>query len=203
MAFEQGEEENTGMQEEPGFVSDDPGICKQCHSTGLIASEKFCPNCGYPQNGDEKERTVYLRTLAWKSKQLNKHLKAVRTSRTVMYVLAVINTFFGIFYFFRDDYSIATLLTGIFAGIIYLLLAKWTYKEPFAAILTGLMTYLIFVANTMLAEPTSLLSGFLFKFFFIASFMYGFKGVKNAKMTQLEINRSVTPVNFESRDDLQ
>lgn len=147
-------------------------ICK----TPMVSENIFCPECGFPENGTDKDVAQFHARNAMKN---NEHMdadKKIKSARNVLYVLAGFTIVFGIIYFFieKDD---AILVTNVILGLIYLVLGSWTTKKPLVAILLGFLLYLTVIIISAIVEPSSIVRGVIFKIIIIG---YLAKGVYSA-----------------------
>ena len=77
------------------------------------------------------------------------------------------------------------LFGGILGAVIYTALAIWSYKKPFAAIVTGFLFYVTLIVISAIDNPVSIIQGIIWKVLIISAFVYGYKGVKESeKLTQ-------------------
>ena len=161
--------------EELNAVQASESSCTIC-KTPMQSLNVFCPECGFPENGTDKDVAQFH---ARNAMQKNQHMdadKKIKSARNVLYVMAGITVLFGVFYFFMGQ-DIAVLVTNVVLGIIYLLLGSWTSKKPLAAILLGLLLYLTTIIISAILDPATLIKGVIFKIIIIA---YLAKGVYSA-----------------------
>ncbi|MDH7448370.1 zinc-ribbon domain-containing protein [Aquimarina sp. 2201CG14-23] len=156
-------------------------LCSQC-SAEITSTSKFCTHCGFPENGDEKEKAVFHAKKAMKKNEIMDDHKRISSARNTLYWIAGINLVLGFIHFFASQ-DIASLIVQIIVGAIYLVLAYWSQKKPFAAILSGLLFYLTMIAILAIAEPATIFSGILFKIIIIAFLA---KGVYSASQNSKE-----------------
>ncbi|WP_108803447.1 zinc ribbon domain-containing protein [Aquimarina sp. Aq107] len=143
-----------------------PLLCSQCN-TEINLESKFCTECGFPENGDEKEKAVYHARKAMKKNQIIDDHKRINSARKTLYWMAGISFVVGLIYFFRTQ-DTGELIAQMVIAAIYLMLAYWSQKKPFAAILSGLLLYLTILAIITIAEPTTIFKGIIFKIVIIA-----------------------------------
>ncbi|MDY8136864.1 zinc ribbon domain-containing protein [Aquimarina sp. 2201CG5-10] len=145
--------------------------CSQC-STEMTLETKFCTNCGYPQNGNEKEKAVFHANRVMKNSQIKDDEKRIKSARNTLYWMAGLSFAFGLILFFRTQDTIELIVQTIVSGI-YLLLAYWSQQKPFAAILSGLLLYLTIIAILAIVDPFTIFSGIIFKVIIIAFLVKG------------------------------
>ena len=146
-------------------------ICSQC-SSEIKSDSKFCTNCGFPENGDEKEKAVFHANKAMKKNQIMDDNKKVTSARKTLYWLAGIFMFFGLVQFFMTE-SLEVLLSNVILAVIFLLLAYWSQKRPFAAILSALLLYVTVIALNAIIEPYTLAKGIFVKIIILSFLIKG------------------------------
>jgi ribosomal protein L37E len=165
---------------------DDLTTCYYCGSTGLKETDLFCPNCAFPQRGTQAQMKKFIWNVHNKKKLLEDQKKAINKARNILYILAGINLVFGtILGLVKSD--IPTLIVCVIAAGIYFALGQWSKKQPFPAILSGLFVYIVFNVIAAIADPTTLYQGLIWKVVIISGFIYGYKGVKDSKALEAEL----------------
>ena len=109
--------------------------------------------------------------------------KHIRNARIILYVLAGL-TFLSIYSLFPfDDNPMRIVLAVSIAvfGITFIVLAFWSKKKPYYAILTALIIFIVMEGLAALIDPVSLWQGWLLK---IAVIILLLLGLRNAKETQ-------------------
>jgi len=140
--------------------------CSKCDS--IIETENvFCSNCGYPENGTEKDIAVFHANNAMERNKNMDAGKKIKSARNTLYVMAGISFLSGIFLFFQD-YDSAILVTNVILSLIYLVLGYWSMKKPVMALLLGLLLYLTTIIISAVFEPTSIVRGIIWKVVIIA-----------------------------------
>lgn len=156
-------------------INIEESACYLC-KTSINTSDVYCPECGFPENGTEKEKAQFHARNAMQKNQNIDAAQKIKSARNVLYVMAGIVLVFGFFSFFKDQ-DVALLVTNVILGVIYLLLGSWTSKKPLVAILLGLFLYLTTIVISAIFEPSTIFRGIIFKILIIA---YLGKGVYSA-----------------------
>jgi len=156
-------------------------VCSQC-STEMISASKFCTHCGFPEQGDEKEKAIFHAKKVMKKNQVADDHKKINSARNTLYWMAGIFFVFGLFYFFTTN-DTGTLIVNVILAVIYLVLAYWSQTKPFAALLSALLLYIMVIALNAIVEPMSLIQGILFKIIIIAFLV---KGINSASQQSKE-----------------
>ena len=166
-------------------ISADGLSCLHCSSPVGI-DEIFCSNCGYPQNGSEEQQSKFYRKIDAKARLLKIVEKEVKKAKTTLVILGVLNAIAGIVYGFISEDVLSLAVSSILA-IIYFGLAIWSDKEPFSAILTGLIIYGSLILIQAVLEPISIFSGIIWKILIIALLVKGMKSGLEARRVKSEL----------------
>ncbi|CAL2103132.1 conserved membrane protein of unknown function [Tenacibaculum sp. 190130A14a] len=122
----------------------------------------FCSHCGHPENGTEKQRAQFF---AKRAMQKNKNIDAgekIKSARNTLFVLCGLIILFGLFSYSSNS-SLLELGLNFFVGFIYLVLAFWSEKKPFIALLIGLFLYITLVGVSAIIDPLTLIRGVIWK----------------------------------------
>ncbi|MDQ3111245.1 MAG: hypothetical protein M3R17_15255 [Bacteroidota bacterium] len=157
----------------------DSSACYYC-KTGPLGNEIiYCPSCGFPQRGTEEEQKKFItakRLLVIKLEGMHDNIKKSR------------NALFGVAALYGVSYIILALqigwpaiiegsiLCGIFIG-----LGLWANKNPYPAVLTGLILFILFIIISAIGNPVSIIGGIIWKIIILTAMIYGLKAAKDAK----------------------
>lgn len=184
----------------------DPSKCYVCRTTGLSEKEKFCPNCGFPQQGTNNERKRFIWVLNNKKQVLEDHRKKIKKATNVLFVLGGIYVVFGGIFVAASPREawLALILYFTIVAAIYVALALWSRKNPFPAILGGFFVYVTLMVIDAINDPASLGQGVIWKFFIISALGYGYSSVKKARALEADLastkkarELNIEPVNIE------
>ena len=149
--------------------------CSFCQIT-IETENVFCTNCGFPENGTDKDKAVFhAKNVMKKNKNMDAD-KKIKTARNTLYVMAGISLVFGLILYYSSE-EISILLTNGILAIIYIVLGSWSTKNPLMALLLGLLLYLTTIIISAVIEPTTLIKGILWKIIIVA---YLGKGIYSA-----------------------
>ncbi|GAA0716484.1 hypothetical protein GCM10009430_12240 [Aquimarina litoralis] len=148
----------------------------------MLDNAKFCTYCGFPENGDDNEKAKFHAQRVLKKSQIREDRKKISSARNTLYWMAGIFFVSGLILFMNLG-DIAVLIAGAILAIIYLVLAYWSQKKPFAAILSGLLLYLMVIVVNIIDEPSRIFEGILLKII-ILSFLI--KGMYSASQSVKE-----------------
>jgi ribosomal protein L37E len=169
------------------IVIEDMSTCHYCKSTGLKAEDHFCYSCGFPQGGTQEEMKLFIWKIKNKEQLLIDKKKSVRKATNILFILAGLNLIIGIIMGLLVEVNILVLIASIVSAAIYLGLGLWSLKQPFPAILSGFFIYIVFNVLNAIVDPTTIYQGLLWKIIIISSFVYGYKGVMDAKKIEAEL----------------
>jgi len=175
------------IEENYQFNIKDKSVCFYCKSKGLKESEKYCPVCAFPQGGSQIEMKTFILNVKKKKELLEKKKKAINKARIILYVLAGLNLLIGLIIGLIISVNIPVLLSCGIGAVIYLLLGVWCEYQPFPAILSGLFVYLVFNVIAAISDPHTIYQGIIWKVVIISAFIYGYKGVKDSKNLEVEL----------------
>jgi len=188
MAKTSGQLEIERRKQSSQIIINDLTTCYYCQSTGLKENEKFCPNCAFPQNGTQTEMKKFKWNIQNKKKLLADQNKAINKARNILFILAGLNLLLGIFVGLIASVNVPILIGCIIGAGIYLGLGLWSKTQPFPAILSGFFVYIVFNFMSAIADPQTIYQGILWKVIIISSFIYGYKGVKDSKKLEAELD---------------
>ena len=169
----------------------DPGVCYHCKRTGLNEEEVFCPNCGFPQRGDEASQRRFIAKFNVDKMQQGEYSAAVNKARNILYIVGGLNLIVGVFAgLFNKD--MATLIAGVIVALIFGGLGLWSRTKPFPAILTGFIVYITLIVISAIIDPVTIVQGLFIKIMVISGFVYGYRGAKEAEhiKEQLELKEN-------------
>lgn len=167
--------------------------CSNC-TENIAIGEVFCPNCGFPENGTEKERNKFESRINAKKNLLREVEREVKRGRNTLIFLGILNGLAGLYYGFILE-EIAVCVAQIIVAIIYLVLSTWVKKQPFGALLSALILYLTIVLLLAVIEPISLASGIVWKIVIIGFLV---KGIKSGHETR-NIYRELEDLGIKSK----
>ena len=163
------------------IVIADKSVCHHCKKTGLIELEKFCPNCGFPQGGTEKEQWKFIITYRKKKSAIRESLKSVDRGRNFLFIVAALNiiTYVGA--------ETAVLIIGLIISGIYVGLGFWAKKRPYPALITGLIFYVTLYILFGLIDHAYFLYALIWKIAIVGSLLFAAYSVKDAEQLKKEI----------------
>ena len=73
------------------------------------------------------------------------------------------------------------LIAGILLPVIFLLLAQWSKKKPFTAMVVALVFYVTMILADAFANPLNIASGIILKVIVIGAMIKAIKGAREAQ----------------------
>ena len=109
--------------------------------------------------------------------------KPVKKARNVLFAIAAIQLVVGIFVGYQQD-GLARIITiglMVLVALIFFLLALWTKRKPFDAIITALIIYSVLLIGDAIFDPSTVIQGILFK---IVVYVLLVSALRNAREVQ-------------------
>jgi hypothetical protein len=153
--------------------------CKCCSKVVNI-EDQFCQACGFPLKGTEENQNTFIYTRGYKHLELQGLERKIKSAGTTLYVLAGFFLLFGLGYFFINagtNTSSGVLITNAIVAIIFLLLGYWSKKKPVAAIISGMVLFILVQLLSIFEDPSNIYKGIIIKIIIIG---YLIKGMKSA-----------------------
>ncbi len=198
-----GELERERIRKKKEIVISDMSVCYYCKSTGLKEEDKFCPHCGFPQQGSQSEMQGFVARLKEKRKLLDEQRKQIKSARSYLYLLGAINLIFGVISSVNEPNQMAIIIASAIIAGIYFGLAIWCNTNPFAAILSGFFIYIVLIVINGIVDPTTLYKGIVLRIVIISSFYYGYKAVKNSERLSAELEAINTATDLNESDEMR
>ncbi len=203
MALTSGQLEKQRIRQQSIIQIADLSKCYYCKSTGLKETDKFCPNCAFPQRGTQGEMKKFLWNIRNKKKLLEDQRKAINKARNILYILAGLNLLLGILMGIVLMKDASVFIACVICAIVYALLGLWSTKNPFPAILTGFFFFIVIITLNAIVDPSTIMKGIIWKGIIIYGFVYGYKGVKKAEELEKELKSIKTAVDLNIPDEVQ
>jgi hypothetical protein len=161
-------------------------VCENCKAEHN-SSRKFCPDCSFPIQGSDEEKIRFRLILSSRKRLLSDAQDKIKSAKMMIYVAAAVFFISGlVMYFINND--LPTLLVNLVVSLVYLILAAWSQKNAFGAILTAFIIYATIQIVNAFMDPATILSGIIIKILLIAAFVKGIRSAMEAKgyMKELE-----------------
>jgi hypothetical protein len=164
--------------------------CFYCHSSPLNNSIAYCPACGFPQFGDEKQQKNFIMDKRMLRMEFEEADDKVQKSRLAIFgVAGILLLNYAILYFnSRED---IVLIEGAFLVAVFIGLGIWAGRNAYPASLTALILYGLLIIAYALVDPITIIGGLIWKAIIISSLIYGLKASSEARRLRQKLS-SVT-----------
>jgi len=160
--------------------------CYYCKTSPLDESTIYCPSCGFPQRGTEEEQKKFITDKRILLIQLETVNDSIRKSRNALFGVAAL---YGVSYIMLAFSSgLPAVIEGLILCGIFVALGFWANKNPYPAVLSGLLLFILIMILFALINPISIVAGLIWKIIIIVAMVYGLQAAKKAKdlMANLE-----------------
>lgn len=159
--------------------------CPIC-SFSIISTAPFCSHCGFPLNGTFEEKDKFDLDYKIKRAELEGAKEVAQQGTKTLYWLAGL-IFGSNLIFYAINKQSVYLITGVLIPVIFLLLAQWSKKKPFTALVTALVFFATIIIADALDDPLTIFRGIIVKFIVIFYLAKGIKSARNAQQIQEEL----------------
>lgn len=141
--------EQTGNYIQSGIIHiNNPAECFVCKRNDLSAAEKYCPGCGFPQNGDPQEQKDFYADHFEQAALFEEAQRHVKRAQNILFVASGLAVLSGIL--LSLTMGVEGFIGGIVMSVIFLGLGFWARHKPLAATVTALVIYLtLLILSTM------------------------------------------------------
>jgi len=167
------------MEESNHPLAEETITCENCNNVNS-SNLKFCSKCSFPINGTDEDKNKFKIKISGNKFLMAEAEKKPKTAKTIILVLAGFVFLMGLYQGLVND-DLATMIVNLCISLLYLILAAWSNKNPFGAILTAFIIYITMNVVNAFFEPTSLFQGIFMKIFFIGAFIKGIRSAKDAQ----------------------
>ncbi|SFP68204.1 zinc ribbon domain-containing protein [Parafilimonas terrae] len=116
-----------------------------CHHCNYVNETEFlyCTNCGYPLQNKQGSNS-YKQRIEQRKTALLKAENAVLAARVVLYIIASFLSLGFFFIFAESNRKYIVVLMALLLSGLFFLLASWSRKNPFPALLTSFIMLIAF-----------------------------------------------------------
>lgn len=116
-----------------------------------------------------------------------------RTKQSIWVLAAVgaVNFLFALWYYFGKQDAIAALVQAVIA-LIFAGLALYASKQPYKAIISGTVFYILLIALLAAVDISTLFQGIILKVFIVAALIKGIKAAQEVKELEQKLAGSRT-----------
>lgn len=162
--------------------------CENC-SAPSEAAQKYCTSCGFPVLGSPDEKGKFRIAVSNRKRFLKEAQEKTKTAKIIIYVLAGLFLLTGLYEGFAND-DFATMIVDLLVSLLYLILAAWSDKNSFGAILTAFIVFLTLHVVNAFVNPASIFQGLFLKIFFIGAFVKGIRSATEAQQHLKELEKA-------------
>jgi hypothetical protein len=164
--------------------------CYYCYSGPLTGENRFCPSCGFPQNGTEDEQKRFITGKRIQLGNLETIGESVSKSRNALIGAAVLYGLSYLIYGFTGNFDSLLLIEAVIVVGTFVGLAIYSGKNAYAAALSGLIVFCTLIVVNGCIEPKTIISGLLWKVIILSSLIYGLKAARDYKRIYAELRES-------------
>lgn len=175
------------MMESSSSLTPDAITCENCNHVNP-GEQKFCSTCSFPVGGTEDEKIKFRLIVSSRKRLLKDATEKMKSAKNIIYVMAGLVFLTGLIQGIVND-DFVTMIVNLCISLLYLILAAWSAKNPFGAILTALMIYITLNVINAFFEPATIVQGIIIKIFFIAAFIKGIRSAKEAEVYLAELEK--------------
>jgi hypothetical protein len=110
--------------------------------------------------------------------------KSLKTARIWLYVIAALQAGIGVYEYLSTPDPTVALFAGVIdagIGVIFLVLALWSYKKPAASFITALITYVVIHIGMMFVDPSNIYKGLLMKILIVLALVKAYKDAREVE----------------------
>ena len=155
----------------------------RCCKTIVTNNDVFCPNCAYPLQGTDDEQSTFIGQFIARKNEQEEWKRQVSSATTTLIVVAILTIVGGAISAMvnRELGGETIFIISLVLAAIYFFLAWWSKKNPFGAILTGLIIYVSLHLLYAFIDPTSIIKGIIIKVIVISYMIKGIVGAAKVR----------------------
>jgi hypothetical protein len=184
------------LRQKNKIVINDFSVCYYCKTKGLAESDHFCPNCGFPQRGTEPEQKKFIGIQMVNKIRLEEMEDAVIKARNTLFAIGALTVIPYLITAIQSE-QMAVIVIGILLAMCYLGLALWSGKQPFPAILTGMILYVSMWVLYCILDPSNIYRGIIYRIMAISALYYGFNAARDYERKKKQGDAKDNPVQLE------
>ena len=166
--------------------------CTSCENP-VNEQDQFCTNCGFPLKGTPEEQEQFLSARRYKQHEMKELSRKTKNAQTTLFVLAGLFFVVGIIYYYiggQNDLAFAILITNLILAAVFLALGGWSKNKPVAAIISGLVLYILVQFISIVDDPSNIVKGIIVKILVIGYLVKGLQSAMAAERLKKELNLS-------------
>ena len=162
-----------------------------CCFNKIKPEDQFCPACGFPLKGSAEIQQQFFENRNYQQMEMAGLKEKIKRAGTSLYLLAGIFLLYGLVYFFigiREESASAILITYAIIAVIFLLLGYLAEKKSLAAIISGMVLYLLVILMDFIQNPFNIARGIIFKVVIISYLIRGLVSAMEAEKIKKQYN---------------
>jgi RNA polymerase subunit RPABC4/transcription elongation factor Spt4 len=157
----------------------DRSVCQHCKRKGLTNEDKFCPDCGFPQQGAESEQRRFIVEKRRERSKAQENECMVKRARYYLQGAALMN----MLSFISDEPLVV--VVGLVISSVFVALSFWAKTKAYPAILTGLLTYVSIQLFFGVFHWQFLMSGLIVKIAIVGALWYALRAAKELELRKM------------------
>ncbi|MCW3125981.1 MAG: hypothetical protein JWO03_1639 [Bacteroidetes bacterium] len=156
-------------------------VCTVC-TKELNIQELSCPFCTYPVRGEKDEQDRFMSTYnSQRSLYQNYMTESLKATKSLYWLSGASVVGNMIMYAVTNESNF--LIAAFLVPIVFIPLALWSRTNPFPALLTALILYILIILTDAIGNPAYVSKGAVFKVFIIIYLVKGVNaGYKSKKL---------------------
>lgn len=160
-------------------------ICPTCKSN-YENQPQICTKCGFPFNGTEKEKSLFIGQQILKKGNVNDTKDRIKLARVILWIIGGLNILTPFIFYNNNPAREVFIITGLVLGLIFIGFGFLTFKKPFISILIPLIILILFYTIAAIAEPITLFQGIVWKVVFLSGLIYSLISIIQAEKIKKE-----------------
>lgn len=146
--------------------------CPNC-KTIFEFQQDICSQCGFPFNGTDKEKSVFIANEIMKKGKISDTQKHIRISRIILWTIGVFCLLYPLVFFKSNLIGVVFYIIYFAASLMFIGFGFLTYKKPLVAILIPLIIVVLYYISLAIVDLRHIYSGFLWKVIILTSLLIG------------------------------
>jgi hypothetical protein len=153
-------------------------FCPNCYNE--FETEPDQCNCGYPFHGTEIDKYNFMSAIGNKKIAIQLGNESAENTRNILFLIGGISLVISFLFMCFEEFNTNNVITMVYS-LILIGLGFYSYKEPFFALLMGLIVVILGYLMMIILNPLIILSGLLTRVAIIAALVYGLIKIKRSE----------------------
>ncbi|HTL82848.1 MAG TPA: hypothetical protein VL651_14140 [Bacteroidia bacterium] len=168
--------------------------CYYCKTSPLKETDIFCPSCGFPQNGTNEDQVKFIQAKKLLLIRIDQMHESVGRARNALFGAAALFLVNYLIVYFQLN-STAVIIEGAIVVSLFVGYGIWSTKNPFPAVLSGLITFATLLLIYAFVNPLSIFAGIIWKVIIFSALIYGLRTAREAKKMEEELKTEKVDLN--------